>query len=284
VSASQSASGSRPKPVRSLCEVLTYKKVGEYHSLTVVAPEIADRARPGQFLHVSLGADKNCILRRPFSIHEVGKRGSWAATLEFVFDVVGKGTRSLAQVRPHDSLDIVGPLGRGFPLPKEAVSCLLVGGGYGVAPLLFLAEELRGRGCRTDFLVGAARAGRILKGIDAKRMASSITFVTEDGSQGEKGLACEYLEDAMSRGHTDVVYACGPMGMLAAVARICARAGVRCQVAVESLMACGVGVCGSCVIPVKDSGKDGGRGHARACVDGPVFPAETIRWDEVAGR
>jgi len=111
------------------------RRTGAYHSLTLVAPEIADRARPGQFVEIGVPGGRDFMLRRPFSIHQASRRGGWAGTLEVVFDVVGRGTAWLAEAKPHDLLDVIGPLGRSFSIPTDLSTCLLVGGGYGAAPL-----------------------------------------------------------------------------------------------------------------------------------------------------
>src|SRR5918997_4494538 len=125
-------------------EVLTHRKYGEhYHSLTIVAPEIGEQVAPGQFVSVRCPESSSHILRRPFSVYRVHKRGGWASTIEIVFDVRGPGTAFLSTLRTHASVDLMGPLGRGFTLPKRRVHALLVGGGVGAAPLFFLADELR---------------------------------------------------------------------------------------------------------------------------------------------
>jgi dihydroorotate dehydrogenase electron transfer subunit len=144
-----------------------------------------------------------------------------------------------------------------------------------------LAEALRSRGCRVDFVLGAATADRLFGALDAKRMAASVAFTTDDGSYGEHGRVSDVLPGVIDRVRADVVYACGPMAMLEAVYVVCADAyggaGIPAQVAVEESMACGVGVCMTCVLPVL--GDDGVTTMSRSCVDGPVFAADRIRWD-----
>src|SRR6266498_3366730 len=123
--------------MRAKCEVLSNRRAGIYWSLTLVAPEIAHVAKPGQFIEIAVPEDRTMLLRRPFSIHQASRRGGWAGTLEVVFDVVGPGTAWLSEAKPHEVLDVIGPLGRPFQPPREQTSCLLVGGGYGAAPLYF---------------------------------------------------------------------------------------------------------------------------------------------------
>jgi dihydroorotate dehydrogenase electron transfer subunit len=263
-------------------EVLSVKQIGAYLSMTVVASGIAEQTRPGQFVAVAVGGeDGSMLLRRAFSIYGVAQRGVYGGTVEFVFAVHGRGTAWLASRKPHDPIDIVGPLGRPFLLPKDPVNCVLVGGGYGAAPLFMLAEALRKRGCRVDVVLGAATADRLFGALDAKRMAASVAFTTDDGSYGERGRVSDVLPDLIDRVHADAVYACGPMPMLEAVYAVAADAyggaGIPAQVAVEESMACGVGVCMTCVLPVM--GSDGQTRMARSCVDGPVFAGDRIRWD-----
>ena len=269
-------------PVQVRGEVLSLKQVGAYLSMTVVASGIAEQTRPGQFVALSVTGDEGALLlRRAFSIHQVASRGVYGGTVEFVFAVHGKGTAWLARRRAHDPVDVVGPLGRPFALPKEPANCVLVGGGYGAAPLFMLADALRKRGCRVDVVLGAANVDRLFGALDAKRMAASVAFTTDDGSYGEQGRVSDVLPEVIERTRAEVVYACGPMPMLQAVYGVAADAyggaGIPVQVAVEESMACGVGVCMTCVLPV--IGDDGQTRMVRSCVEGPVFAGDRIRWD-----
>jgi dihydroorotate dehydrogenase electron transfer subunit len=263
-------------------EILSHKRYGEhYHSLTIVAPEIGATARPGQFVNVALRPGGAHILRRPFSIHRLRRSGAWVTTLEIVFDIRGAGTEYLAGLGAHDQVDLLGPLGRGFPLPNRPASCLLVGGGIGAAPLFFLADELRTAGQRVDFVLGARRADLLLNAIEVRRLASAYTVTTDDGSAGEQGLVTDVLPDMMERASSEVVYACGPDPMLAAVSALCAERRVPVQVAVEQIMACGYGVCMSCVVPLRRKTSRSGEviEHVRSCTEGPVFNGAQIVWD-----
>jgi dihydroorotate dehydrogenase electron transfer subunit len=259
-------------PVRELCEVLERRRVGAYHALTLLAPRIAGQARPGQFVHLLAGEDRSFPLRRPFSIHRVD-----GGTVEVVFDVVGAGTRALARLRPHDVVDVLGPLGRPFTPPPAPTGCLLVGGGYGTAPLFFLATELRVRRCRVHFVLGAATAGRLLDPMEAERLGHGLTVTTDDGSAGHRGLVTDPLGGLLATTGAERVYACGPMPMLAAVSRLAGAAGVPCQVAIEEQMACGTGICFSCVVPLGP----GKTRMARSCLEGPVFEGTAIAWAEL---
>jgi dihydroorotate dehydrogenase electron transfer subunit len=269
-------------PRRESAEVLIHRRAGAYHVLSLVAPTIASTARAGQFVGLQPGLDRPFLLRRPFSIHRVDRHGPAFGTLEIVFDVVGPGTEVFSDLRAHDVVDVIGPLGRPFELPDEPCACLLVGGGYGVAPLFFLAEELRMRGCRVDFVVGASTTDRLFKAIDAKRLGRTAVITTEDGSTGQRGVVTDAMPTLMAQARTRMIYACGPMPMLAAVSRIAAAAGVACQVSVEELMACGTGICFSCVIPMLEDGQHTSTRMARSCLDGPVLDGASIAWEEVA--
>ncbi len=267
-------------PVQVRGEVLVVRKVGAYHHATLVAPGIAERTRPGQFVALSVGGPSSGLsLRRAFSIYKVSPQGVYGGTVEIVFAVTGAGTAWLAAQHPHTALDVVGPLGRPFSLPRDSARATLVGGGYGSAPLFSLAETLRGRGCRVDFVLGAASQDRIFGALDARRIASTVAVTTDDGSLGTRGWVTDVLPDVMARARTEVVYACGPMAMLKAVSAVAAGVGVPAQCAVEESMACGIGICMTCVLPVV--GDDGITRMLRSCVDGPVFPGDRVRWDDV---
>ena len=267
-------------PVQVLGEVLSLRKVGAYHAMTVVAPGIAELTKPGHFIAVQIGGrDSSMLLRRAFAIYDVKERGIYGGTVEFVFAVNGKGTEWLATRRPHDPIDVVGPLGKPFRLPTHAVNATLVGGGYGSAPLLPLANALRERGSRVDFVLGAGSADRLFGQLDAKRMGDSSEVTTADGSLGRRGRVSDVLPDVLDRTHCDVIYACGPMGMLRAVTELGTERGIPVQVAVEESMACGIGVCMTCVLPI--IGDDGLTRMLRSCVDGPVFRGDRVRWDDV---
>ena len=271
-------------PVQVRGEVLSVKPIGAYFAMTVVASGIAEQTKPGQFVAVAVGGDDgSMLLRRAFSIHSVADRGVYGGTVEFIFAVHGKGTAWLASRHAHDPIDVVGPLGRPFALPKDPAHCVLVGGGYGTAPLFMLADALRKRGCRVDFVLGASTADKLFGALDAKRMAASVAFTTDDGSHGEQGRVSDVLPEVIERTRADVVYACGPMAMLQAVYNVSSAAyggaGIPAQVAVEESMACGVGVCMTCVLPV--IGDDDTTRMVRSCIEGPVFAADRVRWDSL---
>jgi len=205
--------------------------------------------------------------------------GIYGGTVEIVFAAHGAGTRWMERLQPHDPIDVVGPLGRPFKLPKEPVACALVGGGYGSAPLFGLAERLRERRCPVHMVLGAATESRLFGALEAKRSAQSVTVTTVDGSVGIQGLVTDALPGLISRNQIEVVYSCGPMGMLKAVTDVATEHGAWSQTAVEESMACGIGVCMTCVLPVR--GDDGVIRMTRSCVEGPVFAGDQVCWDDV---
>jgi len=261
-------------------EILDVRRAGAYHVLSLTAPGISENVKPGHFLTLGMGGEESSmLLRRAFAIHRVQSRGVYGGTLDIVVGVHGKGTKWLVDRRRHDPIDIVGPLGRPFVLPKEPVSTVLVGGGYGSAPLFMLAEQLRERGCRVDVILGAATEEKLYGALELKRLASTLTITTDDGSLGQRGRVTDVLGSLMQANDTAVVYACGPMPMLQRVAEIASDHQAYSQCAVEEAMACGIGVCMTCVLPV--IGEDGVTRMLRACTEGPVFRGDRVRWSDV---
>jgi dihydroorotate dehydrogenase electron transfer subunit len=268
---------------RVRAEVLSTRKLGAYQQLTVVAPEIAERARPGQFVAVQMPPGREFLLRRHLAIHDASRRGGWAGTLEFVVDPAGAGTSWLAAVRAHAFLDLIGPLGKGFAHPRRLTNCLLVAEQHGAATMYFLAQELVAAGKRVDMVVGGESLERVLKPIEAKRLSQTVAIVTEDGTLGDRGRVMDALPEAADRCGAQVVYAAAPASTLERVAVFCRERGLPSQMAFEERMGCGFGVCQTCVVPV--ARKDGtGYDNLRACVDGPVFNPARVLWDRWLGE
>jgi dihydroorotate dehydrogenase electron transfer subunit len=265
-------------PVQVPGTVLTMRRTGAYHTMTLVAPGVAERFRPGQFVALAVGGEQSSMLmRRCFSVREV--KSDYGGTIEVVFAVRGKGTEWLAALRPRDILDVAGPLGRPFPLPRDPVTCVLIGEAHGSAPLFPLAAVLRQRECPLHFVLGGADSDHVHGARGARRAGDSVSVATEDGSLGDRGHVTGLLPGVVEAVEADVVYACGPLETLRAVTRTAAGYGIPAQVAVEEPMPCGTGVCMACVLPVV--GDDGSTHMLRSCVDGPVFRGERVRWDDV---
>ena len=254
-------------PVATEATVTACETLGAYRVLTFRAPQVASGARPGQFVNI---ASEHAFLRRPFSVYMLDRA---LGTVSVAFDAIGDGTRWLGARAPGDALDIVGPLGHGFEVPEpDGGADLIVGGGYGSAALAFLADELAQRGREVVALLGARTAARLFIDDTLRGSCNSIHTTTDDGSEGHPGIVTDLLADIVRSRNITTIYACGPMRMLEAVA---AAAPVRAQLAVEEFMACGLGVCWTCVLPVR-VGND--VKHLRACTEGPVFAAEAVAW------
>jgi dihydroorotate dehydrogenase electron transfer subunit len=265
-------------------ELIATRRVGAYHHLTFVAPGVAELAKPGQFVALAVGGDTSAnLLRRCFSIykvsstHQVSPSGTSGGTVDIVVAARGPGTRWLTSLGTDQEVNIIGPLGRAFPLPDEPLAAVLVGGGYGSAPLFWLATVLRKRGCHVEMVLGAATEDRLFGVAEAGRVADGVTLTTDDGSMGVKGWVSNVLPDVIRRSRAEVVYGCGPMAMLKSITDVATAEDAVAHVAVEESMACGVGVCMTCAMPVV--GKDGLTRMVRSCVEGPVFRGDQVRWD-----
>jgi dihydroorotate dehydrogenase electron transfer subunit len=268
--------------VRASGTVLTVRMVEAYHAVTLVAPAVAERFRPGQFVAVAIGGEHTSLLRRRcFAVYEV--KSDYGGSVEFVFADRDAGTRWLAGRRARDTIDLIGPLGKPFPLPRDPVRCVLVAGGHGGAALFSLADALRRRGCQVHFVLGAPDSQHLFGARSAERVGDSATVTTEDGSRGARGSIADVLPHVIEATCSDVVYACGPTAVLRTVSSIAGRYGIPSQVLVEEFLqdtgACGVGLCTACVLPT--IGDDGVTRMVRACVDGPVLRGERVRWDDL---
>ncbi len=277
---SELSEGSSRAVQEKAAEIFAVQRVGAYHQFTVVAPGIAAEAKPGQFVTVAVGGENTAmVLRRAFALYGATPGGKFAGTVQFVVAARGAGTRWLVERRAGESLDVVGPLGTGFPLPTRPSRAVLVGGGYGTAALIPLAQALLAAGSSVEFVIGAATADRLFGELIAKRIVGSVTVTTDDGTAGERGRVTDALPRVIERIGAEVVYGCGPMPMLRTVGEMARAHAIPAQVAVEEAMACGIGVCMTCVLPVR--GEDGKSRFVRSCVDGPVFDAGRVRWDDV---
>ncbi len=267
-------------PVQVTGEVLSVKKAGAYQHLTMVAPGVAERFRPGTFVTVGVGGPLSATtLRRSLPVHRVRPTGAYGGTVECVFAVVDAGTAWLAAAPAGTPLDVVGPLGRPYALPKEPVTCVLVGDGCASAPLFPLAERLRERSCVVHMLLGAATEAALFGALEARRATRGVVVATADGSVGLRGGVVDALPDLLTRVQADVVYAAGPHDVLHGVARAAEAHGAWSQTAMDVPDGCGTGLCLGCVLPVV--GEDGVTRMVRACAEGPVFRGDRVRWDDL---
>jgi len=263
-----------------IAPIVSNKKVGQYHQIIVNVGDLAESCKPGNFVAISVGGESSrMILRRAFAISRVSSSTTFGGTMELIVAPGGQGSRWLCAQGEGAMLDIVAPLGTAFGIPTEPVPVLLVGGGYGSAPLFGLAEVLNSRGCRVDMILGASTAAKIYAPMEGKRAVNSMRIFTEDGSMGQQGRVTDPIPELIKDLDLAVIYSCGPMPMLSAITAITNQFDVIHQCAVEESMACGIGVCMTCVIPVKDDAGD--ISMLRSCIDGPVMDGSKVQWSLV---
>lgn len=246
----------------------------DFYRLRLSHPEAAGKVAPGQFVQLQVGGGVAPLLRVPLSVSAADSR---TGTIEVLFEDMGPKTFLLGRAREGDRLRCLGPLGIGFPDPPG--SAVLVGGGIGVPPLLFLGERLRRRH-HVRLLVGAREAAKLLPEELLSPAASEHRIVTDDGSAGQRGFATDLLIEELDASSAVTVYTCGPPAMMAAVAEICRARGIPCFASLEEYMACGFGVCVGCVVPRVEAASPYHR-YSRVCLDGPVYDACEIAWENV---
>ena len=263
-----------------LAPIVSNKKVGQYQQIIINIGDLASVCKPGNFVAINVGgSSSSMVLRRAFAISRVSISSTFGGTMELIVAPHGQGSKWLCAQGEGVVLDIVAPLGTAFGIPTEAVPVLLVGGGYGSAPLFGLAEVLNARGCRVDMLLGASTASKIYAPMEGKRAVNSMRIYTEDGSMGQAGRVTDPIQEIIKDLNIAVVYSCGPMPMLSAITKITDEFSVVHQCAVEEAMACGIGVCMTCVLPVQND--DGTVSMLRSCIDGPVMDGSKVQWSQV---
>ena len=232
-------------------------------------------ARPGQFVMVRAATDTDPLLRRPFSIHQCGEEADGRIIVELLYRVVGKGTRLLATYREGDRIDIFGPLGRGFTVSGGHERVYVVAGGIGVAPMPFLIRTIektrQGLKGVSVFLGGRSEEDLLCREFFESRQLP-LTVTTDDGTAGDQCFVTHPFEMAVREHKPDMVYACGPIDMLQCILDVAEAHSVRCEISVETAMACGMGVCLGCAVKRRDTEQ----GYLHACRDGPVFDAWKI--------
>ena len=231
----------------------------------MMAPGIAGKAQPGQFIHLRLRPDSNTpLLRRPFSINDAKDD-----QIFILYEVKGAGTELLSRMKPGEKLDAMGPLGNGFDLTRPGRETLLVAGGLGIAPMAFLVRRLKQLRMKHELFYGCRSHSELIK-----LLPKTCRLSSNDGSCGRKGLVTSLLVERLGSCKEPAVYACGPWPMLQATAEICRRLKIPCQVSLESFMACGVGACQGCVV------RNSNGSYLSVCDKGPVFDSRTIDWDQ----
>ena len=247
-------------------KVIEHREIGAgYRYLVFAAPKMAAELQPGQFVHVKVPALETSTLRRPFSVFDAEN-----GHVTILYKTVGRGTAALNAAKPGDEINVLGPLGHGFPLKCDGVP-LLVGGGYGVAPLHFLAKRLKG--CK--LFIGGRTAADLLAIDRFKALGVEVFTATNDGSAGTKGLVTDPLDDELAKlrekGEAFELFACGPDPMLKAIAMRATGTGAKGWISMDRHMICGVGACYACIQKTV-------RGNSRCCIEGPVFAAEDLVW------
>lgn len=238
----------------------------QYSLLKLTSPHPLPEILPGQFAEVRVDGSSATFLRRPISIHYVDYELN---ELWLLIQVIGDGTRSMAQARIGEIMNIILPLGNYFTLPeKKDANILLVGGGCGVAPLLFLGSHFKKYGCNVNFLLGARSAADVLQISEYERYGK-VYITTEDGTLGEKGFVTQHT--ALRALNFDYIYTCGPTPMMKAIASYASQNNAVCEVSLENTMACGIGACLCCVTDTID-------GHVCVCTEGPIFNITKLKW------
>lgn len=244
-----------------LCKLISKKEIADgFFDFVVDAGELAKVSQAGQFAHIYI---KGKTLRRPISICEINKDEE---TLRFVFQIRGEGTKELAEIEVGEMLDILAPLGNGFPLLDADKKALLIGGGIGVPPLLELAAYYKENAV---VALGFRNKASVILADDFSAHGAKTLIATDDGSEGYNGLVTDMIKDESC----DVIYACGPAPMLKSVCKLADEKGVQCYISLEERMACGVGACLGCACKLN---KDGTEYYGHVCKDGPVFDYKEV--------
>jgi dihydroorotate dehydrogenase electron transfer subunit len=255
----------------------------DYNVLELEAPAIASVAQPGQFVMLKTSSGIEPLLRRPFSIFEVLRDAAGGpAGISILNKKVGIGTSLLYGAAPGRRVSCLGPLGRPFSIVDPPSEAWMVAGGVGLAPFATLAGALVGRGVRATLFYGARRAQDLYFADRFEALGCALVLSTEDGSRGHHGLISAPLGAALAARGADAplaLYACGPTGMMRAVAALAAQHGRRAEVSLEQVMGCGMGGCYSCVVRVRRGSEN--PQFVRSCVEGPVFDAAEIVWEEL---
>jgi len=237
----------------------------DFFVLDLIAENKLPVMKPGQFVQVKVEGSPETFLRRPISIHDVDYKRN---TIKLLIQISGNGTMTLSKLIKDDFLNIIYPLGNSFNLPSGSGKSLLVGGGCGIAPLLFLGNYLKSNGYTADILLGFRSRERIIEYEDYLKIGK-VFVTTEDGSVGERGYVTDNSQFQSQR--YDMIYCCGPESMMKAIADHCKKNNITCEVSLEKLMACGIGACLCCIVDTR-------KGNLCTCIDGPVFNINDLKW------
>ncbi len=253
------------KRIESL-EIIENKRINsDIFILELLSGSKLPELKPGQFVQVKVEGSPETFLRRPISVHDVNYSKK---TLRLLIRIAGKGTERMSSLRKGDQMNIIYPLGNSFNLPAKGMKTLLVGGGCGIAPLLFLGKYLKSNGYNLDILLGFRNSQRVIEYEEYLKIGR-VFLTTEDGSGGEKGLV---IDHSLFRTTVyDKVFCCGPDPMMKSIAGYCRMKHIDCEVSLENLMGCGIGACLCCVVETI-------KGNLCTCIDGPVFNINDLKW------
>lgn len=243
----------------------------DFYYMEIAAPAVAEKAVPGQFIHIKVNEGLDPFLRRPMSLHEIDRD---QGLIGILYQVKGKGTHILSKRKAHSDLDIMGPLGKGFTLDFPGGHGVIVGGGMGIAPLYTLARGLQNKEKKVTLILGARSAEMLLRTKEFQNLGHRVILATDDGSLGQEGTVAAILKEFVQHEEVDFLYACGREPMLCQVKEVCQKKGINGEVSMEAYMGCGVGACLSCSCAwSSEKTKDlrNGLKYAKVCVDGPVF-------------
>ncbi len=255
-----------PKKRSELLEVLENRTINkDYYVLEVKSPVSTEGILPGQFVEMLVKNTRNAFLRRPISIYDVNPERN---SFELLIQIVGEGTQLLSELKAGDKVDIIYPLGKTFSTLDAGKKALLIGGGVGVAPLLYLSRKLKAANVESHILIGGRGTDNIIE-TDNFEQYSKVYVSTDDGSMGEKGFVTQH--SIMQDMDFDMIYTCGPDPMMRAIAAMAQEQNIECEASLENMMACGIGACLCCVTPTTS-------GHQCVCTDGPVFNTKVLKW------
>ncbi len=255
-------------PLEQGLVIRNQQMAGDLFELEFIAPKLAVSCEPGQFLQVKTSAQHDPLLRRPISIYDVDQD---SGSITLLYKVVGRGTQLLTELKSKDNLNVMGPLGKGFSLPKHPQKVLLVGGGVGIAPLMYLARRLKELECSVKVLYGVANSAELVASDRFRKLGVQLGTATMDGTAGHQGLVTTLLQPQLAS-DLDLIYTCGPEIMMAAVAEFAAAHNIWGECSLEEHMACGVGACLGCArkLKLEDAG------YVKVCKDGPVFNMQVV--------
>ena len=265
-------------PLQQMAEILKNYSLGDdLWLMDFLAPEIVETSQAGQFVQLKVSTEYDPLLRRPISIFDLDVNGG---NMRLLYKIVGRGTRMMSQLPPGAKIDVMGPLGRGFNLQPPGSRVALVGGGVGIAPLLYLAKQLLSREHQVALYHGAATAAGLNLDAEFEQLNLNYIYSTDDGSKGYHGRITDLFTAQINRQNCDAVYTCGPEAMMAAVAAHCRQQGLWAELSLETTMACGMGACLGCACRLKA----GDQRYAKVCQDGPVFSLEQLDLEPEGGN